>query len=109
VHGVAVRPGHPVILGMIKAAISSQQSAVSSQQSAISNQRSAIRIQNSEIRIQNLLDPRLRVDPRRKVLPMPDAECRMLNAECSAFIIALHPFHSRGRISHDRDRRHPGA
>src|SRR5512147_800220 len=28
VHGVAVRPGHPVILGMIKSAISNQQSAI---------------------------------------------------------------------------------
>ncbi|CAG0936913.1 molybdopterin molybdotransferase,K07219; putative molybdopterin biosynthesis protein [Thermoflexales bacterium] len=41
VHGIAVRPGHPVILGMIEAAVSDQQSTISDQQSAISSRQSA--------------------------------------------------------------------
>src|SRR5512135_368132 len=44
VHGIAVRPGHPVILGMIKSVVSRQQPIVSSQLSAISNQPSMIPI-----------------------------------------------------------------
>jgi putative molybdopterin biosynthesis protein len=35
VHGIAVRPGHPVVLGMVKSAVSGQQSVISGQQPAI--------------------------------------------------------------------------
>lgn len=42
VHGVAVRPGHPVILGMIQLAVSSEQLAVSAPHSALRTPHSPI-------------------------------------------------------------------
>lgn len=46
VHGVAVRPGHPVILGMLnrQSSIPNHQSSISNHQSAISNHQSSIPI-----------------------------------------------------------------